>query len=106
MITITIYTFWPALYHFSNKYYWSSQLLLKHPPSDLQRVVLQTHVRLHLHLPVHALRQPECKRMACVTEASLRVVHSGCDVLVPAPVTEVRNFLLVRGGLMTVETRL
>ena len=85
MIAITANMFWLALYGASNKYYWSSPpSLLMHPPSHLQRAVHLTPALLHLHLPVHALVQPQCKRMAHATEASLRVVHSGCHILVPS----------------------
>ena len=38
--------------------------LIKHLPSQLQKVVYQALARLHLYLPVHASLQPWCKRMA------------------------------------------
>ena len=40
-----------------------------------------TPARLHLHLTMQDCRQPQCKRMAHDTKSSLRMVHSGCHVL-------------------------
>ena len=68
-------------YNYNVHVYGSSPPLLTHLPSYLQRTVHRTPARLHLFFPLHVLRQPHCKRMAHATEASLRVVHSGCHVL-------------------------
>ena len=54
--------------------YWLSSPLLKH----------RTPIRLHLHLPMHPLRQPQRTRRSHAADASLRVGHSGCHVPVPS----------------------
>ena len=84
IITITICMVWLALYDYSNKFYWLLPLLLTLPPSYLQRGVYLPPALLHLHLPLHALRQPQCKKLAHATEASLRLNYSDCHVIVPS----------------------